>query len=147
MFEQCGGVLGANSCGTLPRNRKQISSTKTSLKGSSSSDPLFSVMEECKKECKKEQSYVDPSLRVVQAAPDAMCLLTSNRQLHDMVRFCTNPDQCSVLGVDPTFNLGEFNVTVTTFTHLQLIERRTGKPPALLGPMLIHKKNKNLIIS
>ena len=49
-------------------------------------------------------------------------------------------DQCSILGIDPTFHLGEFSVTVTTYRHLQLIERRTRKPPVLLGPMLIHQK-------
>ena len=63
----------------------------------------------------------------------------SSNQLHDMV---TNPDQYSILGVDPTFNLGEFSVTVTTFKHLQLIERHTGKPPVLLDPMLVHQKTK-----
>ena len=73
VFEQCGGVLGVNSCGALPRNRKQISNIKRSLRDSSSTDPLFSVMEERK----KEQSRADPFLRVVQAAPDAMCLLTN----------------------------------------------------------------------
>ena len=46
-------------------------------------DPLFSVM----KECKKEQSRVEPFLRMVQADPDAMCLLTSDCQLNDMARF------------------------------------------------------------
>ena len=138
VFQECGGVVSASSCGSLPRNRKQIANIKQkALKGTQSEkDPLFSVMEECK----KEQSQVDPFLRIVQAAPDAMCLLVSDRQLHDMARFCTDNDQCSILGIDPTFNLGEFSVTVTTYRHLQLIERRTRKPPVLLGPMLIHQK-------
>ena len=81
---------------------------------------------------------------MVQAAPDAMCLLTSDHQLNDMIRFCTDPLQCSVVGVDPTFNLGEFSVTVTTYKHLQLIEQQTKNPPVLLGPMMVHqKKNKD----
>ena len=140
VFVECGGVLGANSCGSLPRNRKQISNIKNAIKAESTEkDPLFSVMEECK----KQQSRVEPFLRMVQAAPDAMCLLTSDRQLNDMARFCTDPRQFSVVGVDPTFNLGEFSVTVTTYKHLQLIERQTKKPPVLLGPMIVHqKKNK-----
>ena len=138
VFQECGGVVNASSCGSLPRNRKQITNIKQkALKGTQSEkDPLFAVMEECK----KEQSQVDPFLRIVQAAPDAMCLLASDRQLHDVARFCTHIDQCSILGIDPTFNLGEFSVTVTTYRHLQLIERRTRKPPVLLGPMLIHQK-------
>ena len=138
VFQECGGVESASSCGSLPRNRKQIANIKQkALRGTQSEkDQLFSVMEECK----KEQSQVDPFLRIVQAAPDAMCLLVSDRQLHDVARFCTCADQCSILGIDPTFNLGEFSVTVTTYRHLQLIERRTRKPPVLLGPLLIHQK-------
>ena len=103
---------------------------------STEKDPLFSVMEECK----KEQSRVEPFLRMVQADANAMCLLASDRQLNDMARFCTDQGQFSVVGVDPTFNLGEFSVTVTTYKHLQLTERQIKKPPVLLGPMIIHQK-------
>ena len=52
---------------------------------------------------KKEQSHADPVLRIVQAAPDAMCLLAYDCQLNDVSRFCTDSDQCSILGIDPTF--------------------------------------------
>ena len=73
-------------------------------------------------QCKKEESKADPFIRAVQCAPDAMCLLTTNRQLHDIVRFCTNTTEFSIVGVDPTFNLCEFSVTVTTYRHLQLYD-------------------------
>ena len=91
-------------------------------------------------ECKLQQSQADPFLRNVQAVPDAMCLLASNRQLNDIVRFCTDLDQCIVLGVDPTFNLGEFSITVTTYRHLELIDRQTKKSPILVEPILVHQK-------
>ena len=84
-------------------------------------------------ECKKEQSRADPFIRAVKAAPEAMCVLARDRQLNDMARFCTDDQQFSVVGVDPTFNLGEFSVTVTTYRHLQLIHRQTNKHPVLLG--------------
>ena len=134
---ECGGILNASSCGSLPRNRKQVANAKSNLKIEPTvKDPLFSVMEECK----QQQSRADPFLRMVQAAPDAMCLLANSRQLNDMARFCTDPNQCCVLGIDPTFNLGEFSVTVITYKHLQLIDRHTKKSPVLVGPMLIHQK-------
>ena len=69
-----------------------------------------------------------------------MCLLATNRQLHDMVRFCTNRDEFSIVGVDPTFNLRDFSITVTTYRHLQLYDRTTKKHPVLLGPLLIHQR-------
>ena len=134
---ECGGILNASSCGSLPRNRKQVANAKSNSKiEQTAKDPLFSVMEECK----QQQSRADPFLRMVQAAPDAMCLLANSRQLNDMARFCTDPNQCCVLGIDPTFNLGEFSVTVITYKHLQLIDRQTKKSPVLVGPKLIHQK-------
>ena len=48
-----------------------------------------------------------------------------------------------MVGVDSTFNLGEFSVTVTTYKHLQLIEQQTKNPPVLLGPMMVHQKKNN----
>lgn len=101
-----------SSCVSLPRNRKQISNIKQKpVKNTQTEkDPLFSVMGQCK----KGQSCLDLFLRIVQAALDAMCLLAYDRQLNDVARFCTNSNQCCTLGIDPTFNLGEFSVTVTT---------------------------------
>jgi len=72
--------LNASSCGSLPRNKKQVANAKGNMKIEPTvKDPLFSVMEEWK----QQQSRADPFLQMVQAAPDAMCLLANNRQLND----------------------------------------------------------------
>ena len=44
--------------------------------------------------------------------------------------------------VDPTFSLGDFDVTPTTFDHLMLGSKRTRKPPVMLGPTMIHYRKK-----
>ena len=46
----------------------------------------------------------------------------------DPVRFCTIPDDFTILTVDPTFNLGDFDVTPTSYRHLSLEERSLGQP-------------------
>lgn len=138
LYEDCGGVVDATSCGSVPRNVKQIANVKSKpaiKKEKNVPDPLFAVMEECK----KEQSRADPFIRRVNAAPEAMCVLARDRQLNDMARFCNGDDQFSIVVIDPTFSLGEFSVTVTTYRHLQLVNRRTKKHPVLLGPMLVHE--------
>jgi len=71
---------------------------------------------------------------------DAIHLLANNQQLNDMTRFCTNANQCYELGIDPIFNLSEFNVTIIIYRHLKPIDRHTKKPPVLVGLMLIHQK-------
>ena len=55
-----------------------------------------------------------------------------------IVRFCTSSFEFGVLTVDPTFSLGEFDVTPITYRHLLLETRRSACIPILLGPVLIH---------
>jgi hypothetical protein len=68
-------------------------------------------------ECKKEQSRASPYIHSVQCSPDPVCILVFERQINDIVRFCTLEEQFSVFGIDPTFNLGDFSVTVCTYRH------------------------------
>ena len=64
----------------------------------------------------------------------------TDRQLNDVVRFCTKSHAISILEIDPTYiNLGPCYVTVTTYKHL-LFSTKDGAPPVMLGPALIHTK-------
>ena len=134
-----GDVTQVLSCGSVPRNRQQITNARKRLKESNKErDTLFAIMERCK----REQSKSMPFIRSVLAAPEPMCLLCNDRQLHDIERFCCNSDHFSILGIDPTFNLGEFLVTITTYRHLLLKDQTTGKPPVMIGPALVHQTKK-----
>lgn len=64
-------------------------------------------------------------------------IVAVDRQLDDIVRFCTSENQFGVLTVDPTFTLGD---TVTTYRHLLLECKRTMKHPAFIGPVMVHYK-------
>ena len=85
------------------------------------------------------QKCKNPFVRTVTAVPFPMMVLAFNYTLDDLVRFCTGQKHC-VFGVDPTFNLGNFDVTVTTYQHLllQLKDDQSQKSPTLLGPIFIH---------
>ena len=48
-----------------------------------------------------------------------------------------------MLSIDTTFNIGDFYVTPKTYRHLLLEDWRTGKPPLLLGPTLIHTRKNS----
>ena len=69
-----------------------------------------------------------------------------NAQLLDIEHFCTDPGKFGPLSVDPTFNLGDFNVTVTSYRNLLLENRRSSKNPIMVGPMLIHRKKLFLLL-
>ena len=107
----------------LPRNRRQIYNFKSANKanlvkdsmtsGISQSDTLAHVLHQCK----ETSSSSDALIRSVDAAPEPMCVLATNQQIWDLQRFCTD-SPFSVLSIDPTFNLGPFYVTPTTYHNL-----------------------------
>ena len=103
-----------------------------------SSDPLFAVMLMCKESegDKQEKSFV----RMVTGAPEPMTVLAYDWSLEDIQRFCTQ-QQCTVLSVDPTFNLGDFDVTVTTYRHL-LLKNASGHHPVMIGPVFVHQRKR-----
>ena len=76
----------------------------------------------------------------VKAAPEPQSVLFYRWQVDDLVRFCTNNSNFSVLTVDTTFNLGDFFVTPMTYHHLLLENICTGNHPIMIGPMLVHQR-------
>ena len=75
-------------------------------------------------------------------APEPMSVLATNQQLKDMVRFLTDPQQYTVMGIDPIFNFGKFNVTPIAFRYLLLEHRKERHSPIILGPILVHQQKK-----
>ena len=101
-------------------------------------DPLFSVMLMCKESQGARAS--DVFIRIVTCAPEPMAVLASDWTLNDLDRFCTKQG-CTVFCINPTFSLGDFSVTVTTYRHLML-HNSDEKCPVMMGPILIHKQKK-----
>lgn len=139
-----GGIVGASYPGQLPRNEEQVSNFKkrnevggTAAQNqiSSEANDLYTVM---------LQAHLEDTgkkfVRDIKAYPEPAVILASDLQLNDIVRFCCNPFEYSVLTVDPTFSLGDFDVTPTTYRHLLLECNRSKKPPVMIGPTLIHYK-------
>ena len=135
-----GGVLCASDACELPRNEQQVSDLKQRQKknvipGANSCDELAVVMQKAYlEEC--NQHFI----REVKTLREPGIVVAVDRQLDDLVRFCTDDAEFGILTVDPTFSLGAFDVTVTTYRHLMLKCRRTRNYPAFIGPVLIHFK-------
>ena len=140
--------VGGSSVSQLPRNRQQSADfrkalfTRKATSSSGSIDPLFPVMIMCKE---SEEANSDPSsrfVRMVTNTPEPMTVLAFDWSLSDLERFCTDPQHHVILSVDPTFNLGSFHVTVTTYRHpiLEYKHQRRGHHPVMFGPMFIHHR-------
>jgi len=130
-------VLGNSQRVELRHIQEQLTGTvgakASTSSGYSTRDMLYVVMEQCK--CAEKK---DVFVRDVTCAPEPMAVLCTDQQLFDMSRFCCDSYDFCILGIDPTFNLGEFSVTPTVYKHLLVYNPRTSHSPLLLGPILVH---------
>ena len=130
-------ITTAHSAGAMPRGRQQVNDIRKKM--TTTTDPLFTLMMMCKEEegSKSPNAFV----RIVTGAPFPMMMLAFDWTPEDLVRFCTSSSSFSILGIDPTFSLGAFDVTVTTYRHLLLTTKDDQhKHPVLIGPLFIHVK-------
>ena len=137
-----GGSTEAQSASELPRNRRQVynirqhsSSSSITDSGSSRSDPIFQLIKHCKEDM---LPHGRKFVRSVSIDPSPSCILASESQLKDLKRFCTDPAESCVLGVDTTFDLGNFYVTITTYRYLHVENKCSGNPPVFFGPTYVH---------
>ncbi len=133
-----GGVLEASSISDLPRDSAQAKYRRhsyTNKKSFDHIDSLVILLEQCKRQQLERDEQ--PFIREVIGAPEMRCILGYDWQLKDIVHFCTNPTKFSVFGADPTFNLGKFNATVTSYSNVKVIDRVTGGHPTMIGPILL----------
>ena len=100
-------------------------------------DMLYIVMEQCKS-AEKSEVFVQN----VTCAPEPMAVLCNEQQLRDIERFCCDSFNFGILGIDPTFNLGDFSVTPIVYQNLLLQNSHTGKSPLMLGPLLVHYRKE-----
>ena len=84
--------------------------SQPNLSYDATADDLFVVMQQTFTE--------DPAWKfvwAVNAAPELAVVVATDAQLHNLAHFCTSSFEFSVLTVDPTFSLGDFDVTLVTF--------------------------------
>lgn len=125
-----GGITKAKCPGQLPRNERQAIYLN---RGKNPADELYEVMFRAKQEDSNEKF-----IRAVKVIPDPAIVLATDSQINDLVRFSTNSQNFCIVTIDPTFSLGEFDVTPITYRNLLFESRRTGNPPICIGPVLIH---------
>ncbi len=146
-----GGISSCVGVGQLPRSRQQSSDLKRNrnygvneepnsknISGKRRvDDPWYLLFNEAKKQSKDKKSAF---VRDVRVANEPLCVLATDRQLNDLKRFCCNETEFRPFSVDPTFDIGQFNVTPISYEHLLLKTKRDGKHPTLIGPVLVHER-------
>lgn len=147
--ESLGGMSKCSSHGQLPRGRQQVKDLarnngknvnerkRISGKGGDD-DPWYRLLGECKKQVTESRNTA--FIRDVRVAPEPLCVMSTDRQINDLKRFCCNAIEYRPFTVDPTFDIGRYNVTPITYQHLLLENKRDGKCPSFIGPIMIHEK-------
>ena len=84
-------------------------------------------------------------IRDFRVNPSFSVVLSLERQLDDVIIFCTNPKEFSVFSINPTFNIFNDNISLTHTTrnltrNHKLENPSTGQGPVFLGPLLMHQK-------
>ena len=144
MYEKAGGSLHMSSCSEVGCNLRQVynmKATKGTTSGLSSNcdkDLIYDLL---------EQHYHGAPGFVCNVSFDdgIMSIVGTDQQFYDISRFCTRSGCAdgSVLGVDPTFDLGDFYVTPIVYEHQLIVNKETGKHPIFIGPELIHTDRKH----
>ncbi len=147
--KEIGGIRSCSGIGQLPRDRQQANYLKRcpsksaglvpvkNMSDGGRDDPWYGLLKESKIQAKKRCSAF---VRDVRVGAEPLCVLATDRQLNDIVRFCCSTNEHKPLTVDPTFDIGKFNVTPISYQHLMLENIKDGNHPTLFGPVLIHER-------
>ena len=122
------------------RNDKQLRNLKHSINRakkdhSETSNAADHVI--CVEEMTKSHPFVK-TVKHISGINYPVVTLYTDQQIADIKRFCCK-EGGSVLGMDKTFNLGEFHVTPTVYRDLSVVRReRNDGNPICIGPTFIH---------
>lgn len=131
VHSEMGGLANARTPGDLPRSTKQVRDIKGIAKRQS--DPVEDLLVYARK---KEKGIV---LRH-EDLPRDLWILGTDVMCNDVSRFSTSEELSYPLSIDPTFNMGQYEVTPIVYKHLFLTSSRTGNNPIFLGPTMIHHR-------
>ena len=132
LVKHAGGAGGARTASDLPRSRQQIYSVKSRL-AVGNADPVNDLLIYARD---KEDDLV---MNHTDFPVDTWVLGTRVMQ-KDLVRFSTCEGFRRPFSVDPTFNMGQFEVTPIVYHNLILTSKRTNQHPVFLGPTMVHHK-------
>ena len=86
-------------------------------------------MEKCKEEMVNGNTAFIWSIQIT---PEPIVFMATKRQLVDVERFCCNPANFCVLGIDATFELCNYYLTFATYRNL-ILETKSGHNPVCIG--------------
>lgn len=114
-----GGIEIAIGGAFIHRDRQQIKyfAKKSDQKNCDSIEDRMDI-------ANSQENLKEKIVREVRCAPEFTGFMACERQVKEMQKYCTNAKNCSIMGVDTTFNIGAFYVTFTTYRNLMLTTKQ-----------------------
>ena len=91
--------------------------------------------------CNAQKGLSNAFTKELRVAPELSIVLPNDRPWHDICKFIAKDHCWSVLGIDTPFNIGRYNVTISTYRHPLLRTVGTKVSPVLMNPILTHLNN------
>ena len=104
LYQEAGDVLSRKASADVPRSIDQVKYERKKLRNQHEKDQLAEWIS------LSNNGFV----RNVQVGQGVRAVLATEEQLADVVRFCSNPEEYGIFGIDVTYNIGDFYVTTTT---------------------------------
>ena len=117
-----GDIMAVRSISEEPRDKKQAYNSRGSTNSASSfqKDEMLELHNQLRShQGEKGKGF----LREINVTDSPHAFLALEDQLDNIVRYCTSSLCFSVLGVDATFKLGDFFVTLMMYKNLMLRSR------------------------
>lgn len=129
--KEVGGPSRARTPGSLPRSLKQVSDIKVQAKRSD--DPVEELLVYARK---KDEKIIFHH----QDMPADLWVLGTDVMYVDIGKFTSCEQLSHPISIDPTFDMGQFEVTPVVYRHVFLTSKRTGNNSIFLGPTMIHHR-------
>ena len=131
-----------------PRNEKQLRNikhkiTKSKRESSKSGNIADNIV--CIEEMTKTSQFVQ-TVKHMNGLHHPVVTLYTEQQITDIKRFCCI-ERGSVVGMEKTYNIGNFFVTPLVFKDLSVLRRSTGDHPIVIGPTFIHTTSSTKVFS
>lgn len=130
--KKAGGAFGATNVSELPRGKQQIYNAKSRISSSASEDDVDELL--------KYARDKDDLILHHSDYPEDRWVLGTATMCSDLSKYTTSDLLCYPFSVDPTFKMGQFEVTPVVYKNLLLKSKRTNESPVFLGPTMIHHK-------
>ena len=121
-----------SSVSDLPRGKHLIYSVRSRIGYAASNDDVGELLKYARDNEDLVLYHAD--------YPEGLWVLGTSSMCADLARYTTSELLSYPFSVDPTFQMGKFEVTPVVYKTLMLKSRRTQENPIYLGPAMIHHK-------